>query len=109
MCSTTRSAEAAQTAGYLGNPDYNGESQHGVGTCQVAQWRGIRQSEARSYLGSAWRRPNLKVRTGCEVQRIVFEGTRAVGVEYLRKGKRVVEHADREVIVSAGTLSSPKL
>ena len=62
-----------------------------------------------SYLGSAWRRPNLTTRTGCEVQRILFEGNRAVGVEYVRKGKRVVEHADREVIISAGALSSPKL
>ena len=109
ICSTTRSREAAQKAGHPAQRDYNGESQLGVGTCQVAQWRGIRQSEARAYLGSAWRRPNLKTRTGCEVQRILFEGNRAVGVEYVRKGKRVVEHADREVIISAGALSSPKL
>ncbi len=101
--------EAAGKAGYAQNPDYNGESQDGVGMCQVAQWRGFRHSEASAYLGRARFRRNLTVRTKCFVRRIVFEGTRAVGVEYERNGKQVIERAAREVIVSAGTMSSPKL
>jgi choline dehydrogenase len=100
---------AARAAGHPGNDDYNGASQLGVGTCQVAQWRGIRHSEASAYLGSAWRRPNLKIRTGCEVQRILFDGHRATGVEYVRKGERVVERANAGVILSAGALTSPKV
>jgi choline dehydrogenase len=100
---------AAHAAGYPANGDYNGASQLGVGVCQVAQWRGLRHSEASAYLGSAWRRPNLKIRTGAEVQRILFEGRRATGVEYLRKGERIVEHAAREVVLSAGALMSPKV
>lgn len=101
--------ESAQAAGHADNPDYNGASQLGVGTCQVAQWRGFRHSEARAYLGSAWRRPNLKIRTGCEVRRVLFDGRRAVGVEYVANGERVVEYAENEVILSAGALASPKI
>ncbi len=101
--------DAAEAAGYPRNDDYNGKSQLGVGVCQVAQWRGIRHSEARAYLGSAWRRRNLTVRTGCEVRRILFDGRRAVGVEFTQGGKRVASYARREVILSAGALSSPKI
>ena len=101
--------EAAGKAGYAENPDYNGESQDGVGMCQVAQRRGFRQSEASAYSDVARFRRNLTVRTKCFVRRIVFEGTRAVGVEYERNGKQVIERAAREVIASAGTMSSPKL
>ena len=100
--------EAAYAAGHPATEDYNGASQLGVGVCQVAQWRGFRHSEARAYLGSAWRRPNLKIRTA-QVQRTLFDGQTATGVEYLRKGQRVVEHATREVILSAGALASPKV
>ena len=101
--------DAAEGAGHPANADYNGASQLGVGVCQVAQWRGFRHSEARAYLGSAWRRPNLKVRTGCDVQQILFDGQRAIGVEYVNKGQRIVERSSRDVIVSAGSLMTPKV
>ncbi len=100
---------AALAAGHDLNPDYNGATQMGVGVCQVAQWRGFRHSEARAYLGTAWRRPNLKVRTGCTVRRVLFDGRRAMGVEYERNGEREVAAARGEVIVCAGALSTPKV
>ncbi len=100
---------AAKAAGHPDNPDYNGERQEGTGYGQVNQRRGFRQSTARAYLAPArWRR-NLVVRTGAQAQRILFEGKRAVGVEYMRGGKMVKEKATKEVIVSMGTLTSPRM
>ncbi len=100
---------AAQAAGLELNHDYNGAEQEGIGVAQTAQRRGFRQSEARAYLGPTKLRRNLKVVTDAFVTRIDFEGTHAVGVTYERKGKTVNVRADREVIVSAGALASPKI
>jgi choline dehydrogenase len=100
---------SAVAAGHFPNPDYNGLSQQGVGVCQVAQWRGIRHSESRAYLGSAWRRPNLRIYTKRLVKRILFDGTKAVGVQFEYKGRPVDVGARREVILSAGALMSPKI
>jgi choline dehydrogenase len=100
---------AAAAAGHPFTSDYNAERQEGVAYGQANVRRGLRQSAARAYLGSAWRRRNLKVATGALVERILFEGTRAVGVEYTRGGKKLVARASREVIVSAGAIASPKI
>jgi choline dehydrogenase len=100
--------EAAQAAGHPLNSDYNAGDQSGVGVAQTATRRGFRRSEARSYLGPARRRRNLTVMTSCYVRRVLFEGSRAVGVEYERRGRTVTAHAT-ETIVSAGAIASPKL
>ena len=100
---------AAREAGFPGNPDYNAERQEGVGYGQVNQRRGFRQSTARTYLGSARGRRNLAVWTRAEVLRILFEGTRAVGVEVERGGRALEARAAKEVVVSAGALGSPLL
>lgn len=99
---------AAQAAGHQLNPDYNAGNQVGVATAQTATRRGFRRSEARSYLGPARWRKNLKVKTGCYVRKVLFDGTRAIGVEYERRGKTLVANAG-ETILSAGAIASPKL
>jgi choline dehydrogenase len=101
--------EAAHRAGQEFTSDYNGRTQEGVGYGQANVRRGFRQSTSRAYLDRARRRRNLDVLTNAFVRRIVFDGTRAVGVEFERNGRRSVEYASKEVIISAGTLSSPKL
>ena len=89
--------------------DYNGASQTGVAHAQVSQRRGWRHSAARAYLAPARLRRNLVVRIGVEVRRVLIEGDRAVGVE-LRSARGIEKvRAAREVIVSAGALSTPKL
>ena len=70
---------------------------------------GRRSSAANAFLRPARRRPNLRVVTGAVVCRIVLEGSRAVGVEFMRGGVRETARASAEVIVSAGAIGSPKL
>lgn len=104
---------AAQEAGIPYNPDFNGARQEGCGLYQVTQRGGRRCSAAVGYLGAALGRPNLTVRTGCRVARVVVEGGRAVGVEYRegrgRGGPLTMARAEREVIVAAGAIGSPRL
>jgi choline dehydrogenase len=100
---------AAHAAGHPYLHDYNGENQEGVGYGQTNVRRGFRHSTARAYLGSSWRRSNLKVLTDSFVERIRFAGNRAVGVEYTRRGHQTFAEATSEVIVSAGAIASPKI
>lgn len=90
--------------------DYNdGVGELGVSPVQLSQVRGWRQSAATAYLRPARPRPNLTIRTRTEVQRLVFDGHRVVGVEYRdRTGIRRAS-CSREVILSAGTIASAKL
>jgi choline dehydrogenase-like flavoprotein len=101
--------EAAVQAGYELNPDLNGERQDGVGRFQLTQRNGLRWSAADGFLHPARDRPNLEVRDCSFVERIVFEGDRAVGVELVRNGARETVRAEREVILSAGSYQSPVL
>ncbi|HET8743594.1 MAG TPA: GMC family oxidoreductase N-terminal domain-containing protein, partial [Gaiella sp.] len=99
--------EAAVQAGHELNPDLNGERQDGVGRFQLTQRDGKRWSAADGYLHPASGRPNLEVRDCSFVERVVFEGNRAVGVELVRNGRRETVRAEREVILSAGAYQSP--
>jgi choline dehydrogenase-like flavoprotein len=101
--------EAAVAAGIPANPDLNGERQDGCGRFQLTQKDGVRHSTADAYLHPAKERPNLEVRDSVFVERIVFEGNRAVGVELVHRGVRETVRAEREVIVSAGAYQSPVL
>jgi choline dehydrogenase len=100
---------AAEMAGHAANPDYNGDSQRGVARGQLSQKRGWRQSAARSYLAKARRRKNLTVLTGAAARRVVIEDGRAVGVEYEADGARQTVRVNKEVVLSAGALATPKL
>jgi choline dehydrogenase-like flavoprotein len=100
---------AAERAGQPFTPDYNGERQEGVSYCQANVRRGFRDSTARAYLWPARRRPNLQTVTNAIATRVQFDGTRAVGVEYLHDGRLERVRVEREVVLSAGALVSPKL
>lgn len=101
--------EACVQAGVPRNEDYNAKVMEGVGYLQQTGYRGRRWSAAVAYLGSARRRPNLKIETGALVSRILFDGTRAIGVEYSIGGQRRQARARGEILLSAGALQSPQL
>jgi choline dehydrogenase len=94
-----------------GNWDFNAEQQeNGAGLYQYTITRdGKRCSTAVAFLHPVFQRSNLRLRTGVQVTRVLLEDYRAVGVEYLQDGQRVQLRAQREVIVSAGSIDSPKL
>lgn len=101
--------EAGVQAGYPYNTDFNGATQEGVGLYQVTHKNGERHSAAKGYLTPHLARSNLQVITGAHATRILFEGTRAVGVEYRQGGALKQVRAGREVLLSAGALLSPQL
>ncbi len=101
--------EAAVECGLRRNSDFNGPAQDGTGFYQVTQRRGRRCSAAVAYLRPAARRTNLEILTRCLSHRVLFQGRRAVGVEYQWRGKLHRARAEREVILSAGTIASPQL
>ena len=101
--------QAAQQAGHALNPDFNGSTQEGVGPYQVTHRNGERCSAAKAYLTPALGRPNLQVFTGAMATRILLDGRRATGVEYLQNGSRHQVLARAEVLLSAGALQSPQL
>ena len=99
--------EAAQAAGHALNEDFNGERQEGVGFYQLVVKDGARHSTAKAYLKPALERPNLEVRTGARITRIVVEGGKAVGVEFLENGRPQSVRCDGEVILTSGAIGSP--
>lgn len=101
--------EAAVQAGYRRNRDFNGPDQEGVGYYYAYQKDGSRCSNARAYLEPAAGRSNLTICSDAHVTRVLFEGARAIGVEY-RHAKRLVRaHARREVVLCGGAFNSPQL
>jgi choline dehydrogenase-like flavoprotein len=101
--------EAAQEAGVPFNPDHNGAELDGVGFAQLMIKDGRRQSAAVTFLRPVLDRPNLTVWTSARAHRLLFEGDRCLGVEYRRDGQIGRANAEHEVVVSGGTLESPKL
>ena len=101
--------EAAQQAGIALNRDFNGATQEGVGPYQVTHRNGERCSTAKAYLTPNLSRPNLRVVTQAHTTRLLFEGRRAVGVEYRRGDTLEQVRAQREVLLCAGALQSPQI
>ena len=101
--------EAGRQAGYPVNPDFNGATQEGVGLYQVTHRAGERFSAAKAYLAPARARPNLTVLTGAHTTRVLFDGRRAVGVEFIQAGQSRELRAGREVLLCAGALQSPQI
>lgn len=102
--------EAGVQAGYPATEDINGYRQEGFGAMHMTVKDGVRWSTANAYLKPAMGRANLKVVTGALTRRVIIEGRRAVGVEYLEGGKTLATaRARREVILSAGSIGSPHL
>ena len=102
-------ARSCQEYGIPYNPDFNGERQEGAGIYQITTRNNRRCSAAVGYLRPALARPNLTLVTDALVLRVVFEGKRATGVEYVVNGRKVLATAGTEVIVTAGAIGTPKL
>jgi choline dehydrogenase-like flavoprotein len=101
---------AAQEAGIPYNPDFNGKRQEGVGFYQLTQRNSRRSSASVAYLNPVRGRPNLTVKTGALVTRVLLERGRAVGVELVEgDGRPTPIRCDREVVVTSGAFGSPKL
>ena len=100
---------ALHTLGEPLNPDYNSGDQRGAGYYQYLMKNGRRWSAADAYLRPALARPNLALRTHAHAARIVFEGRRAAGIEYLHQGQMRVARAAAEVILAGGSINSPQL
>ena len=100
---------AAKEAGFPINHDFNGAEQEGLGIYQVTHKNGERWSAARGYLHPNMGRSNLHIQTGVQVERILFEGKKAIGIAYTQDGKQHILHANKEVILCAGAFHSPQL
>ena len=101
--------EAGAQAGYIKTDDVNGFCQEGFGRMDMTVHKGVRWSTANAYLKPAMKRENLRVEMHCLTTRILFEGKKAIGVEYIKNGELMRVKAQREVILAAGPFNSPKL
>jgi choline dehydrogenase len=101
--------EAGRQAGYPLTADMNGFQQEGFGAMDMTIHRGRRWSAAVAYLRPARGRRNLAVEVGAMATRVLFEGRRAVGVEFVQKRRVRRARAEREVILSGGAINSPQL
>ena len=101
--------EAMAELGYRKNRSYNADPGDGVAVAHATHHMGLRWSAARGYLHPIRNRKNLQILTGAHARRILFEGRRAVGVEFMQNGALRREMADGAVILSASVFNSPKL
>ena len=101
--------EACVEAGIPRNPDVNGADQEGAAYYQLTVKNGQRCSAAVAYLHPVMNRPNLRVETGALTTRVLFEGKRAVGIEYIQNGETKTAKASAEVILAGGAVNSPQL
>ncbi|MFP4317078.1 MAG: choline dehydrogenase [Desulfovibrionales bacterium] len=99
---------AVQQAGYPITEDVNGYQQEGFGKFDRTTYRGRRWNAARAYIHPVKNRRNLKIKTKATANRILFQGKRAVGVEYTRRGKTTKAYGG-EIICCGGAINSPQL
>ncbi len=100
---------AGEALGWRRTSDFNGPQPEGVGFYRITTREGRRWSAADAFLRPAVRRRNVKVETHAWARKILFEGKRAVGIEYSVNGQIRRALAAREVVVCAGAVSSPQL
>jgi len=105
--------KAGHQAGFPLTNDFNGEEQEGFSryehTMSDTKIGPRRWSSARAYLHPALKRKNLSTETNVQVNKVLFEGKKAVGVEFQQKGKISTVKANKEVILSAGAINSPQI
>lgn len=106
--------DAGVDAGYLATADYNGAQQEGFGPMHMTIKNGVRWSTSNAYLRPAMKRSNLTVITHALVHKVLFESKtgeakKAVGVHFERKGKHLEVRANKEVVLSAGSIGSPHI
>jgi choline dehydrogenase len=101
--------KAAGEVGIAYTKDYNGAKQDGIGMTQATIRNGRRMSTARCYLDPARSRPNLTIQANAHTECLLLEGRRCVGVRYTVNGQQREARANREVVVSTGSINSPQL
>ncbi|WP_282605133.1 choline dehydrogenase [Pelagibius sp. Alg239-R121] len=100
--------DAGRQAGFEVTDDYNGEKQEGFGPMEQTVWKGRRWSTANAYLKPALKRPNCDL-LRCYVRRVIIENGRATGVEISRGERIETVKANREVVIAASSINSPKI
>ena len=100
--------QAGREAGHPVTKDFNGYAQEGFGPYQLTIHEGRRWSAASAYLKPVLDRPNLKIESHAMVSRVLFEGKRAIGVEFVQKKQSIEVRAEREVILCGGAVNSPQ-
>ena len=100
--------QAAQAAGLPNNDDFNGPEQEGVGWFQLTVKDGERFGTGKAFLRPVLERPNLTLRSGVLATRVLIEQGRAVGVEFLDRGRAETVHAG-EIVLSSGSIGSAQL
>lgn len=101
--------EGGKQAGHPVTSDFNGFAQEGFGPYQLTIHNGRRWSAARAYLHPVLARPNLTIASFAHVTRVLFEGTKAVGVEYAQKKQAIKVRANREVVLCGGAVNTPQI
>jgi choline dehydrogenase len=101
--------EGGIAAGHPFNEDVNERDPLGMAQMQGNYADGVRHSASSRYLKPVMDRPNLRVITGALVQRLIMDGTRAVGIEYLHRGRSETLRVNRELILSGGVINSPQI
>jgi choline dehydrogenase len=102
-------ARAATEMGVVATTDFNTGDNTGVGYFHVNQKRGLRWSAARAFLKPVLGRANLRLETGVLVEKVLFDGKRAIGVRFRQNGRLVEARAKGEIILSAGSVGSPQI
>ncbi|WP_414692945.1 GMC family oxidoreductase [Pararhizobium sp.] len=101
--------DAAEELGIPKTDDFNDGDNEGSGYFEVNQRGGLRWNTTKAFLRPAMKRQNLRVLTGAETERLVFDGKVATGVRFRLNGQPQVACASREVILCAGAINSPKI
>ncbi|MGI0525802.1 GMC family oxidoreductase [Rhizobium giardinii] len=101
--------DAAEELGIPKTEDFNAGDNEGSGYFEVNQRGGLRWNTTKAFLRPAMKRPNLRVLTGAETERLELDGRQATGVRFRLNGQPHIAHANREVILSAGAINSPKI
>ncbi len=101
--------DAGEDAGYPTTNDYNGYQQEGFGPMHMTVKKGVRASTSNVYLRRALKRPNLTLISGVLTRKVLLQDKQAVGVEYEKKGSIIQVKANKEVLLSAGSIGSPQL
>ncbi len=101
--------EAAEELGIPRCLDFNDGDNEGVGYFPVNQRRGVRWNARKAFLDPARKRPNLRIETQAHVDRLEFDGRRANGLRYTRKGRSVSVRCRGEIVLAAGAIGSPQI
>jgi len=101
--------EAAKEANYELYEDVNGYRQEGFGPFDVTINKGIRSGVGRAYLEPIVKKENVKIFTNSSVIKIIFKNKTAIGIEVIEHGKKNSYFANKEVLLTAGSINSPKI